>query len=150
MCASNDPRVVDGAPTPKVKIEVNGRSVWALIDIECAQTLVGPAVTTAKVYGFKQIMTVDGRKIVCKGKVSVVLTLAGKTLKVPCIVAQSMEPYVDVIVGSDVLRHFKFSMSYGECSLAATAKVATKTSENLKIAQSNFEVDFDGKMWVAK
>ena len=78
-------------------------------------------------------------------------TLAGKTLKVRYIVTQTMVPHVDVIVGKDVLRHFKFSTNYGKCSLAVAAKVAaTKTSENLKIAKSNFEVDFDGKMWVAK
>ena len=62
-----------------------------------------------------------------------------------------MVPHVDVIVGTDVLQHFEFSMNYGQCFLAAAAKVAaTKTSENLKVAKYNFDVNFDGKMWVAK
>ena len=85
-----------------MKISVNGQSVWGLIDSGCTQTLVGPAIRTAKVNGRKRIMTADGRIISCVGEVSVILSLAGKTIEVPCVVTQNMVPDVDVIVGTDV------------------------------------------------
>ena len=91
-----------------MKIRANGISVWALIDTGCTQTLVGPRVRTGKVNGIKRIMTADGRLVECDGEVPVDLTIVGKTVSAPCIVVRKMVPNVEVIVGTDVLKHFKF------------------------------------------
>ena len=133
-----------------MKISVNGQSVWGLIDSGCTQTLVGPAIRTAKVNGRKRIMTADGRTISCMGEVSVVLSLAGKTIEVPCVVTQNMVPDVDVIVGTDVLKHFKFCLDWGKFSIAAAAAPSSTALQYPTISKSNFQVRFDGEKWVTK
>ena len=121
-----------------MKISVNGQLVWGLIDSGCTQTLVGPAIRTAKVNGRKRIMMADGRIISCMGEVTVVLSLAGKTIEVPCVVTQNMVPDVDVIVGTDVLKHFKFCLDRGKFSIAAAAAPSSTALQYPTISKSNF------------
>ena len=78
----NNPRRIDGAIIPRDNILVNGQPACALIDSNCTQTLIGPNIQTGKAYGFKRIMTADGRIINCTGEIPVLLSLAGKTIEV--------------------------------------------------------------------
>ena len=64
-------------------------------------------------------MTPDGRMINCEGEIPVVLSLAGKAIEVLCVVTKKMVLGVDIIVGTDVLKYFKFSMNHSRFSLAA-------------------------------
>ena len=131
MCANNDPGRIDGAIIPRVNVLVNGQPARALIDSGCTQTLVGPTIQTGKAYGLKRIMTADGRMINCEGETPVVLTLAGKTIEVLCVVTKKMVLGVDIIVGTDVLKHFKFSMNYGRFSIAAAVDSPEMIQESL-------------------
>ena len=75
-------------------------------------------------------MTADGRNISCMREVSVVLTLAGKTIEVPCVVTQNMVSDVDVIIGTDVSKHFKFCLERGKFSIAAAAAPSSTTLQS--------------------
>ena len=55
---------------------------------------MGPAIQTGKAYGLKRIMTADGRRINCEGEI-LILSLAGKTIEVLCIVTKKMVLGVD-------------------------------------------------------
>ena len=83
----------------------------------------------------------------CKGEVVVDIEIAGKTVKAPCIVVYKMIPDVDVIIGTDVLRHFQCSFHKGQFSVSAAIR---SSMPNLSIKKNNFEVDFNGEKWVAK
>ena len=107
---------------------------------------MGPAIRTAKVNGRKRIMTADGRM----GEVSVVLSLAGKTIEVPCVVTQNEVLDQDVIVGTDVLKHFKFCLDRGKFSIAAAAAPSSTALQCQTISKSNFQARFDGEKWVTK
>lgn len=83
----------------------------------------------------------------CKGEVVVNIEIAGKTVKVPCIVVYKMVPDVDVIIGTDVLRHFQCSFHFGQFSVSAAVR---SSLPNLSIKKNNFEINFNGEKWVAK
>ena len=72
-------------------------------------------------------MRVHERIISCIGEVSVVLSLAEKTIAVPCVVTQNMVPDVDVIIGTDILKHFKFCLDGGKFSIPAAAVPSSTT-----------------------
>ena len=55
---------------------------------------------------------------------------------------------VDVILGTDVVRHFNFAMNYGK--LSAVADSSKSLSNSLSIIKNNFEIRFDGQRWIAK
>ena len=122
---------------------MNGQPARALIDSGCTQTLVGPAVQTGKAHGLKRIMTANGRMMNCEGEIPVVLSLAGKTIEVLCVVTKKMVLGVDIIVGTDVLKYFKFSMNYDRFSIAAAVDSAETIQESLTITRNNYEVIFD-------
>ena len=60
-----------------MKISVNGKVVWALIDTGCTQTLIGPQVPANVAEGLKRIMTADRRLVNCAGEATVDLVMAG-------------------------------------------------------------------------
>ena len=95
-----------------MNVKINEQSACALIDTGCTQTLVGPTIRTSQTSGRKQIITAAGRVIDCQGETYVTLLIAGKTIKVPCVSIQRMLPIVDVVIGTDVLKHFKFCLDY--------------------------------------
>ena len=78
------------------------------------------------------------------------MSIAGKTIKVPCVAIQRMLPGVDVVIGTDVLKHFKFCLDYGKFSIAAAAVSNEMPIDNLTIAYNYFKVNFDGEKWVAR
>ena len=104
-----------------MNVKINEQSACALIDTGCTQTLVGPTIRTTQASGRKQIITADGRVIDCQKETYVTLSIAGKTIKVPCVAIQRMLPGVDVVTGTDALKHFKFFLDYGKFSIAAAA-----------------------------
>ena len=59
-----------------------------------------------------------------------------------------MVPDVDVIVGTDVLKHFKFCLDRGKFSIAAAAAPSSTALQYPTISKSNFQVRFDGEKWV--
>ena len=71
-----------------MNVKINEQSACALIDTGCTQTLVGPNILTTQASGRKQIITADGRVIDCQGETYVTLSIAGKTIKVPCVAIQ--------------------------------------------------------------
>ena len=80
-----------------MNVKINEQSACALIDTGCTQTLVGPTIRTTQASGRKKIITADGRVIDCQGETYVTLSIAGKTIKVPCVEIQRMLPGVDVL-----------------------------------------------------
>ena len=76
--------------------------------------------------------------------------MAGKTIEVLCVVTKKIVLGVDIIVGTDVLKYFKFSMNYGRFSIAAAVDSPETIQESLTITRNNFEVIFDGEKWIAK
>ena len=111
--------------------------------------------TVAVEYGFKKIIPADGRLVKGDGEVLVSLTIPGKTVKVglPCIIIRTMVLNVDVILGTDVLRHFNVAMNYGKFSVSADADASESLSNNLpayryqyyQFIKNIFEVRFDGQ-----
>ena len=75
-----DPRSVSGAITPKMKIRIDGKAVWALIDTGCMQTFTELTATWKK---HSASLTAVGRLVTSHGEVLVNLTLARKTVKLP-------------------------------------------------------------------
>ena len=88
VCANNDPGRIGDAIIPRVNILVNGQPACALSDSDCTQTLLGPTTQTGKAYGLKRIMTADGRMLNCEDEIPLVLSLAGKTNEVLCVVTK--------------------------------------------------------------
>ena len=64
-------------------------------------------------------MTADGRMINCDSQIPIILSLAGKTIEVLCVVTKKMVLGVDIIVGTDVFKHLKFFINYGGFSIAS-------------------------------
>ena len=93
----------------------------------------------------KQIITADGRVIDCQGETYVTLSIAGKTIKVPCVAIQRMLRGVDVVIGTDVLKYFKFCLDYGKYFIAAAAVSNEMPADNLTITKNYFKVYFDGE-----
>ena len=114
-----------------MNVKINEQPACALIDTGCTQTLVGPTIRTTQASGSKQIITADGRVIDCQGETCVTLSIAGKTIKVQCVAIQKMLPGVDVVIGTDVLKHFKFCLDYGKFSIAAAAVLNEMPVDNL-------------------
>ena len=79
-----------------------------------------------------------------------VKSIAGKTIKVRCAAIQRMLPGVDVVIGTEVLKHFKFCLDYGKFSIAAAAVSNEMPVDNLTITKNYFKVNFDGEKWVAR
>ena len=104
-----------------MNVKINEQSACALIDTGCTQTLVGPTIRTTLASGCKQIITADGKVVDYQGETYVTLSIAGKTIKVRYVAIQRMLPGVDVVIGTDVLKHFKFCLDYGKFSIAAAA-----------------------------
>ena len=57
-----------------------------------------------------------------------------------------MVPDVDVIVGTDVLKHFKFCLDLQKCFFATAVAPSSAALQHLTMSTSNFQVHFDGKM----
>ena len=133
-----------------MNVKINEQSSYALIDTGCTQTFVRPTTRITQESGRKQIITADGRVIDCLGETYVTLSIAGKTIKVPCVAIQRMLPGVDVVIGTDVLKHFKFCQDYGKFSIAAAVVSNEMPVDNLTITKNYFRVNFDGEKWVAK
>ena len=149
-CASNGPNHSEGAVVPRMNVKINEQSACALIDTGCTHPLVGPTIRTIQASGRKQIITADGRVINCQGETYVTLLIADKTIKVPCVAIQRMLLGVDVVIGTDVLKHFKFCLDYGKFSIAATAVSNEMPVDNLTITKNYFKVYFDGEKWIAR
>ena len=127
-----------------MNVDIN-ESACALIDTRCTQTLVGPTIRTTQASGRKQIITADEIVIDCQGESCVTLLIAGKTIKVRCVAIQGMLPGVDVVIGTDVLKHFKFCLDYGKFSIAAAAVSNEMPVDYLTITKNYFKVNFDGE-----
>ena len=84
-----------------MNVKINEQSACALIDTGCTQTLVGPTIRTTQANGRKQIITADGRVTEYQGEIYVTLSIADKTIKVPCVAVQRMLPGVDVVIGTE-------------------------------------------------
>ena len=95
-----------------MNVKINEQSACVLIDTRCKQTLVGPTIRTTQASGCKQIIIADGRVIDCQGETYVTLSIAGKTIKVPCVAIQRMLPGVDLVIGTNMLKHFKFCRDF--------------------------------------
>ena len=93
-----------------MNVKINEQSACALIDTGCTQTLVGPTIRTTQASGHKQIITADGRVLDCQGETCVTLSMAGKTIKVRCVAIQKMLLGVDIVIRTDVFKHFKFCL----------------------------------------
>ena len=126
-----------------MNVKINEQSACALIDTGCTQTLVGPTMRTTQASGRKQIITANGRMIDCQGETYVTSSIARKTIKVSCVAIQRMLPNVDVVIGTDVLKHFKFCLDYGKFSIAAAAVSNKIPVDNLTITKNYFKVNFD-------
>ena len=98
--------------------------------------LVTLTIRTTQASGSKQIITADWRVIDCQGETYVTLPMAGKTIKVPCVAIQKMLPDVDVVIGTDVLKHFKFCLDYGKFSIAAVVVSNEMPVDNLTITKN--------------
>ena len=133
-----------------MNVRINEQSVCALIDIGGTQTLVRPTIRTTQASGSKQIITADWRVIDCQGETYVTLPMVGKTIKVPCVAIQKMLPDVDVVIGTDVLMHFKFCPDYEKFFIAAVAVSNGMPVDNLTIIKNYFKINFDGEKWVAR
>ena len=131
-------------------VKINEQSACALIDIGCTQTLVGPTIRTTQANEHKQIITADGRAIDCQGETYVTLSIASKTIKVPCVAIHRMLPGVDVVIGTDVLKHFKFCLDYEKFSFSAAVLSNEMSVDNLTIIKNYFKVNFEGEEWVAR
>ena len=135
---------------PKINVKINEQSACVLIDTRCKQTLVGPTIRTTQASGQKQIIIADGRVIDCQGETYVTLLIAGKTIKVPCVAIQRMLPGVDIVIGTNMLKHFKFCLDYKKFSIATAVVSNEMPVDNLTITKNYFKVNFDGEKWVAR
>ena len=90
-------------------------------------------------------MTADRRLVNCAGDD---LVMAGKRLTLPCIVRERMIPDVEVIVGTDVLKHFGCALDYGKFSICASA--AAMSSNPVGDGLIVRKTISDGKKWVTK
>ena len=133
-----------------MNVKTTEQSACALIDTGCTQTLVGPTIRTTQASGRKQIITANGRVIDCQVETYVTLSIAGKTIKVRCVAIRRMLPGVDVVIGTDVLKHFKFCLDCGKFSIAAAAVSNEMPVDNLTITKNYFKVNFDGEKWVTR
>ena len=149
-CAGNGPNHSEGAIVPKMKVKINEQLTYALIDIGCTQTLAGPTIRTNQASWRKKIITANRRVINCQGETYATLSMAGKTIKVPCVAIQRMLPGVDIVIGTDVLKHFKFCLDYGKFSIAAAAISNKMSVNNLTITKNYFKVNFDGEKWIVR
>ena len=61
-----------------------------------------------------------------------------------------MLPGVDVVIGTDMLKHFKFCLDHKKFSIAAAAVSNEMPVDNLTITKNYFKVNFDGEKWVAR
>ena len=61
-----------------------------------------------------------------------------------------MLPGVDVVIGTDVLKHFKFCLDYGKFLIAAAAVSNEMPVDNLTITKNYFKVNVDGEKWVTR
>ena len=86
----------------------------------------------------------------CQGETYVTLSIVGKTIKVPCIAIQRMLPGVDVVIETNMLKHFKFCLDYKKFSIAATAVSNEMPNDNLTITKNYFKVNFNKEKWVAR
>ena len=145
VCASNGPNYSEGAIIPRINVKINEQSTCALIESGCTQTLVGPTIRTTQTSEHKRIITADGRVIDFQGETYVALSRAGKTIEVPYFAIQKMLPGIDVVIGTDVSKHFEFCLQYEKISIAAAIVSNEMSFNNLTITKNYFKVNFEGK-----
>ena len=61
-----------------------------------------------------------------------------------------MLPGVDVVIETNMLKHFKFCLDYKKFSIAATAVAIEMPIDNLTITKNYFKVNFNKEKWVAR
>ena len=150
MCTNNDPGRIDGAIIPRVNILVNGQLACALIGSDCTQTLVGPNHTNWQSLWIEASYDCRWKNDKLRGRDSPCIVFGWKTIEVLGVLTKKMVLGVDIIVRTDVLKYFKFSLNYGHFSIAAAVDSLETTRERLAISGNNFEVIFDGEKWLAK
>ena len=106
---------------------------------------MGPTIRITQTSGHKKIITADGRVIDCSGENYVTLSIVGKTIKVPCVAIQRMLLGVDVVIGTIMLKHFKFCLDYKKFSIAAAVVSNEMPVDKLTITKNYFKVNFDGE-----
>ena len=68
----------------------------------------------------------------------------GKQLKYHVLSSRKCSWY-EVVIGTDVLKHFKFCINYGKFFIAAAAVSNKMLFNNLTITKNYFKVNFDGE-----
>ena len=84
------------------------------------------------------------------GEVSLTIEVVKKRLRVKFIVVDDLIPGVEIILGTDVLKHFKFELDRGRPSICALASADEPADEGMCIQKKNFRAHFDGKMWIVE
>ena len=133
-------------------IRVNGKRAKALIDTGCTHSLICKKVVEAKKIGqcSKTILSADAKRMKIDGEVDVIVEINGNRLETKCAVIEKLVPGIDIIVGTDILKYFRFELHYGKANICATGVSSEPQKDVKEISRKNYKVSFNGKMWVAK
>ena len=74
-----------------------------MVDTGCSNSVLSPNVCKSWKKSKQYVVTVDGSQIPCVGKVTVPLSIDSCTIRVNCLVANSIFGGIDVVVGMDVI-----------------------------------------------
>ena len=131
---------------------MDGLTKKGLIDTGCTQSLIHSKLVRNKavLQSSKTILSANGKAMKTAGEVSLTIEVVKKRLRVKFIVVDDLIPGVEIILGTDVLKHFKFELDRGRPSICALASADEPADEGMYIQKKNFRAHFDGKMWIVE
>ena len=129
-----------------------------LVDSGTTRTIVGPKFTLKKKFyspGISDfIVGFDGVRVQTQGESVVELQLAGRTTVVPVVHSRSILEEVDLIIGMDVLRHYKITIDGGKAPVVAAAAesehVCSERHLDPFVEGPNFRARFWNGAWEAE
>ena len=86
-----------------IRIWVDNRQCWALIDTGCSQSLVSKYLVEGAA-GETTLLAVDGRMIPNVGEKDVKMVVNGQIIQSRCLIMQRVLPGYEVILGMDVIQ----------------------------------------------
>ena len=138
------------------KVTVDGVAAEGLNDSGSNRTIVGPRFPIKEQLYLpelsKFIVGFNGSETRVEGESTARISLAGKTNSVRVVHSKTMLTGVDLIIGMDVLQHYKVVMDRGIVTVsAATADpIRNHSTEKLSVEGPNFGASFEDGHWTAK
>ena len=159
-CASGCPRSAGGVRgVPVIKVCVGGRSLSALVDTGCSNTMIRSRFVdqwTGKVH----TKAFDGRTVKCKGTACIELEVAGEKVSTAATVLDEIIGSIDVVLGMDVIDKLggvavgDKTVQFGRVACTVVEGYETKgekqTPTEIVIQDKDFEAKFDGKIWTVR